>query len=717
MTDIALICPASGRWHDLAIHILTPLGLPQVNAFRESDTVPSSVHTRIAFGPETWELGTGNVDTWRFTCNGVAYQPQTADETGLRLPTGRLLTYVKSPGRNDENRHDEIDALEQALFWSKERLLKGSCQIESTEVLEWMLFLHIASIRSNMQGELYNSIKDALSRRAKGCIRHIENFFVNGSSANGRESERYQIEAIAGLYGEIIKESNRGKFWSSKTLTQKIAFKSPVLIVARQLITSFGDKRETEADTKFLHKYLRRSSNALRLAALEITARMSDREDLANRVSDIFRSPAWQLDHSLIPRMNPQKKALCFSPMIVLRFYLLIRDLDPDYFIPAEAGCEWRSQTQVSWKSIDTEVTNRSGLNTPFFSEKSKLISRSLIDNWVKFHSAPCSTGFQYKLKKDNYRLDIKILEDVWISLFVLIQTSKNLTLLQLLPWPFGKTAALSLRYDVDRPISAVQIENITRIQQDFFHTSAASWYYFPADANLPTQRQSLVDSGQEIGLHVECITPDVNGLGVTHHSAATSDYWRGDLTIEELENHAARYGEFLANQLSIPRPAWISKHCDQDSDEVLNGKIGNTWLIPIAFPLEGSTSDTSLDYFDRLRLYFAEQLATGGYAIICSHPDLNQKILEQLLEKTSLAAVWAAPTEKVVSRCQDVLQKGNVKIGSFGGDNLALSSQVAIGRLSIRAFVPGASKPAHLGVDLEPGIKMELDFQDLQNI
>ena len=52
-----------------------------------------------------------------------------------------------------------------------------------------------------------------------------------------------------------------------------------------------------------------------------------------------------------------------------------------------------------------------------------------------------------------------------------------------------------------------------------------------------------------------------------------------------------------------------------------------NSGRPPIHFPLEGSTHDVDLSYFDLLAERFPETAAAGGHVIVGTHPDLVRNV------------------------------------------------------------------------------------------
>ena len=96
--EIAVLVPRTDHWADLARHLLTPLGLPQVAVVEEGAAVASSVHSVVALGPERWAPSPA-VPVWMLTTGAEPAAEGNATfalETGelVELPTEQTLTVV-----------------------------------------------------------------------------------------------------------------------------------------------------------------------------------------------------------------------------------------------------------------------------------------------------------------------------------------------------------------------------------------------------------------------------------------------------------------------------------------------------------------------------------------------------------------------------------------------------------------------------------------------
>jgi hypothetical protein len=119
---------------------------------------------------------------------------------------------------------------------------------------------------------------------------------------------------------------------------------------------------------------------------------------------------------------------------------------------------------------------------------------------------------------------------------------------------------------------------------------------------------------------------------------------------------------------------------------------------------LEGSTADQNLTYFDRLIDEFRSSLAQGRHVIISSHPDLEQSLLIDLLNREDMSAVWFASVDEVVSRCQAVLGSGAVNsvLQASGEDSLCSTHDIA--DLVVEVHYPGDSAAVEHILQLKAG-------------
>lgn len=455
------------------------------------------------------------------------------------------------------------------------------------------------------------------------------------------------------------------------------ALASPDLLVQEVLdAREHMSPRRRRQLTELVREVFVHSNTGHRLVAVGLCALLLDDDETAEAVRQKLEQNEWKRRDVAFPFQRPGGPGFCYSPLVAARHLLEARRAIPDFRIREGTGLPAVLSRPLQWRTLD---------NGALVDPDSRRISRSLLDNWLVLHSAPCPAGSQYKLDKSNYRPLIAALEKVWLDVFRTIQNGRKRPLVRLRPWPAPYRAAFSMRYDVDRPVSAARIGELVEIQSRFANASCGSWYYFADDPAREVQADQLRKGAQEIGLHLQAPREALPGLGVTHHSAPTSDYWRGDTANAVLDKAGADYCEFLAAQTPTPRPAWIAGD---------GGRLGRTWTTPIYFPLEGDTANRTLDYFDRLGGEFRAVLACGGHAIVGSHPDVDQQPLADLLQREDFSGVWFATVGDVVARCRRVLEPG--AICAFAGTQgaIALRSKEPVSDLVVEVWRPEKATP-----------------------
>jgi len=139
-----------------------------------------------------------------------------------------------------------------------------------------------------------------------------------------------------------------------------------------------------------------------------------------------------------------------------------------------------------------------------------------------------------------------------------------------------------------------------------------------------------------------------------------------------------------MSFQTLYPRPAYI----DHDTNYGFF-----PWILPIHFPLDGSTNYSDLSYFDNLRSEFRNLLQCGGHAIIGSHPDLNQNLLIDLIRREDLKNVWFNTIGNVVKRCRDIMSYGNIQLIESSKDRVFLRSKKYIKDLQVESWTPDDRK------------------------
>lgn len=227
--------------------------------------------------------------------------------------------------------------------------------------------------------------------------------------------------------------------------------------------------------------------------------------------------------------------------------------------------------------------------------------------------------------------------------------SAADVDLVELRPWPVGYDHALSLRFDIDRASTTSHARGLIAAAVAGLGAAPGSWYGIPGTPHLDHLRPVLDRHHQEIGVHAqrpEDLCPD---LGTTWHSAPTSAYWRGRESVAALDSSGAAYGELLTTQLDVPGPVWLD-----------DGAM--PWCTPLHFPLEGSTNDRTLAYFDRLRPHAETLRERGGHVIVGTHSDVSPDLLSALLEEPSWRVGWLAPVGVVVERVRALRGPGRVR-------------------------------------------------------
>lgn len=617
---------------DLASHLLTCLALPQVSIVEEGTSLPASVHSAVIFGPKDWKpraVLPSSIDLWNLVDGN-------ADAHAVVLPGSERieLAATHTPFLVEDGRRQDgpVDRLQQTLFWLSQRLFKAPPVLSRADYEEWKLALRLIGVEPGGASYWRRIAAELDGRRfaADEDVTHV-----------------------------------------SQALNRKLALAAPWMLV-REAADAAEQRTSERAQSiaALVRDVLSRSNTGRRLAAVGVSALLLGDEEIARVVRDRFAGDEWRRSGVAFPLSAPGAAGFTYSPLIAIWHFLDARREHAGFQLPETVGAPVTLFRPLTWKRFDNGL--------PFDSSAHR-ISRSLVDNWVTLHTAPGRVGAQYKLDRSNYRRDIAMLEKLWITLFREMQRRKERPLIRLRPWPAPYKAAVSLRYDVDRPVGQERVAELVELQSKAAGAPCGSWYFFADDPSRSALAIQLRESAQEIGLHLQSTCEALPGFGVTHHSAPTSDYWRGDATNAMLDRQGAIYGEFLAAQTPAPRPAWIV-------DE-RGGRRGDLWITPIYFPLEGSTSNHTLEYFDQLIGEFREAVSSGGHVIIGSHPDVDQRPLIELLMREDFSQVWFASVRDVVERCRNVLEPGRIRIEWGPEDCVHLWSDHPLANITIEVW------------------------------
>jgi hypothetical protein len=428
--------------------------------------------------------------------------------------------------------------------------------------------------------------------------------------------------------------------------------------------------------TEMLLRMLENSQSGLRLCAFGIAAHLIGDDGAYELIRSTVGGAEWKAPGIALPRAARNKEVLCMSPLALVYGLIVAMREAPGFAINEGFARQAEGGQTLRWRGFE---------NGELIDRVNKRVARCLVDNWMILHSAPCPPGTQFCLSDATYGVGTIGLERAWLAVFRAMQAASGRPLVRLRPWPEGYRAALSIRYDVDRPIAAQRISELVVIQARHANAPCANWYYFVGHADRERQGPQLRRHWQESGLHVESADGPLSGEAITHHSAPMSEYWQGDGTNVRLAAAGACAAEFLASHLATPRPVWLPRF-SSDPQRCL-------WIVPLHFPIEGATDDRTLRYFDRRLAHFRDMIAAGGHVIVGGHPDLDPQLMRDLLTREYREDLWFATIGRVIERVRAVMSPGHTCAESEGA-NIMLVSVGSLADLVVEIWRPNREEP-----------------------
>jgi acetyltransferase-like isoleucine patch superfamily enzyme len=664
--EIVILTPTDRQCEELARHILIPLGLPQVAVMNETEAVPESAHSVLLLGPPEWSPRIRGPQTiWRLSAGTV---PQIAPD----LPECRPFPVV----RQADDGTNSMDAVPGwSAFWILNRLRKRATPMKGRDFREWVTTLAILQQAFEGETSLHKTILAYLFRERP-------------TGLHGR-LERLTDESVDDWCRRLASMADRAERSFLKNILRRIlpaplSYTEAMADPERLVRAVLEGRVSRDLVSQFAKRMWPKGANGLRLCAFSLAALLAGDEDCARELLQAIRSGEWLLPGTFLFRSSRGRNTPCLSPMTMALWALagrkgLAPELTPECF-----GAGTDTGFAMRWSGFGPGQ---------FIDPERRLVASSLVENWKLLHSAPCPQGAQFQLDNPTYSVTTLGLEHRWFEVFRTIQG--NQPLIRLRPWPAGYRAAVSIRYDVDRPITAQRISEHVNLQASLANGPCAAWYYFSDDPAFDRQSSQMSRHWQERGLHVETYADTKEDLGVTHHSSRQSRYWQGDCSTRELALRGAKYGEFLATRLPTPRPALLG------GDE---GSKPEFWVMPLHFPLEGSTDGSDLSYFDERRAYFLEILAAGGLAIVASHPDIAPQLLSSLLQREFRTDhYWFATPAHALERVRNVMIPGEV-IAFRYGNGWSLLSRKHLADVAVEIWNPGQDNPDCLTTQLIQG-------------
>lgn len=701
-----MVYAQTGHSYDLVRHLLSCLGLPQVCIAMDGEVIPGSVKSVLLVGDAGWSPDLpSRLNVWSLA-DGIS--PINRPE----FPDSRLFKYAYA-GRDGSG--DADSKMAQSFFWLITRLEKTPGRLSIRELHEWLKMLSLLDIDAARHHAVLLRILTLLQQKCPiGLARNLD---FNNALSNPRvwaynaeqrvlnriNSPIWQMYMHALAYVPVLKDAfmevvivrKLKSFGNLSTILKTAAARMRASTAAMRLAVMELRAKAGEYGAKQIAQIAENPKNGQELLAAAVFARTHGLPEEGALLDALLQHPEWAMADVAFPRTR-KNGGFCFSPLTIVWLYLHSRTRQPDYQLPEQAGLVFERIEPLAWMAFE---------NDAFVDPDKKLVSCSLLQNWEKFHIADCPDGAQFMLDESSYKAVTRTLEAAWIDVFKTIQHAINAPFIKVKPWPTGYRAAISIRYDVDRPIRSSRITKLARLHARHANAACASWYYFNGHPDIQVQSVHLARHWQEIGIHAELVENTSEGLGVTHHSAPTSDYWRGDTMNQDLGRLGASYCEFMASSLHTPRPAW---HRGEQAEK------GNIWLTPLHFPLEGSTRDVTLHYFDKLLPCFRDVLNSGGYAIIGSHPDLDQNILIQLLEREKTDDVWFANVHDIVERCKRVMAYGEIYV-THTIPRIGLCAKTDVADLAVEVWLPGQNVPHEISLQMKAGKARKIELSELE--
>lgn len=598
--DIVILTNNEIYWNKLANHIITALGLPQVEISNNPKLIPESAHSVLIFGPEDWNPIINNKKIWRIK-NGEIF-----------INDNDLPKYRSSPIFHKKNEFFSFNNIASySTHWILNRLRKKTLPLGFKDYKEWQISLEI-----------------------------IKNEFKN------EEFLHYEFHKFTSKRNDLFINSLKSPiyFWRKKIFKKPILYKEIMLNPHILVEASLRGLLDRELLKKFIKRMGTKGLTGLRLISFSLAAILIRDEHNAEKLLSIIKNENWLIAGTFLLKSSKNKDIACTSPLTLALWVIAGKEGYIEKLLPENFEGLLDKKDKIDWKGFNSGK---------FYDSSKKIISNSLIINWIKLHTLSIPKDSEFLLTDESYKVSTKEIEQIWFEIFRNIQD--DLPLIKLKPWPSNCKAAISLRYDVDRQINTKNINELLKIQSELINSPCGAWYYFSKEPSLDRQSKQLEAGWQEIGLHHNNNDDKCCGLGVSHHSSPQSRYWEGDNTSNFLANKGALYGEFLANNIQIPKIALN-----------INAKkpLSDFWLLPLHFPLEGDTKGENLDYFEERLKYLKEIISLDGLVIIGSHPDIPSKLLKKLIKKKFLKEkIWFTTPIRAIERIEKIMKTGSIKV------------------------------------------------------
>lgn len=262
-----------------------------------------------------------------------------------------------------------------------------------------------------------------------------------------------------------------------------------------------------------------------------------------------------------------------------------------------------------------------------------------LFDLVGRKHWIPAIEHGYYSLEHDPFPVEAEL----WLARLIRASAlAAGVSVTMLDPWPNGRRAALTIRFDHDRDISSESFSSLLGFLER--HKLRASWGFLVRLAPSEKMAQARAE-GHEIVLHTEAsdrsrFVREVQTLrdagspvaGVTAHGGIGSAGHLGQAYFDWAAAAGLRHADTLSRNMHAPHPMV----------KIEDGSIstGPIYLPPLHHSLDHGTAPTA-HYLDDLLRDVPSRLAAGDHVTVMNHPDIHRPEFERLLSGLALDDVW----------------------------------------------------------------------------
>jgi hypothetical protein len=218
--------------------------------------------------------------------------------------------------------------------------------------------------------------------------------------------------------------------------------------------------------------------------------------------------------------------------------------------------------------------------------------------------------------------------------------------------WPPPSRAALTVRHDYDRPITAAEVDALLQFYAERAIRSTWFWRLSRSDHE---QVEMVRDAGHEVALHSEAGSEadfleeisrfetefGFRPLGYSAHGGIPAPGHLGLRQYEWAERAGLLYGEMLTSRSLLPHQAVAIR-------------AGTPCASHLVLPAQHRSLDrtTAPDghNFETLLPQAQWSLGAGMQLVVMNHPDIHVDVLRRFLDELDLTGVWSPTLAEAVS-------------------------------------------------------------------